>query len=469
MALSAIFGVLLAVTLAVESQLVDISPREAVRRVGDDLTVFCKVPYPIDSCRVTVGTTSYRLIPNNQEEEVTYSGQGLEAGECGAHIKHVREEWNGNISCTLPPQTGSIELSASMRLLVAKAPGVPQLVSPPQPTFREGDGFVAQCIVPDGRPAAKITWYFDEVQLMAGVHQPVVTSRPGSDLTTILQNVSRTLTPDDNGKKLVCRAEHEALDSPREVARQLVVNYPPKRLEAGPITIFGLKLGAEGRLNVTVRASPAPRAQWTLGELVLEPPRTTDGVSALEPVALGGGYYNMTLVLERVSKDDVARSIGLRVLNELGQEDFVVRLSTMDEPPGVELGVGGVVGIVVAALLLVVAAALLVFARATDRWCFAGNRGRDHKSSGESSDTESAAGARGRLAALTARVRAALPKKTEKHSEEVHDEASEEKKGVVYAELALGDQTGDRAPPPPATEYAEIVYNTQEQAKEGEK
>ncbi|OWR49106.1 fasciclin-3 [Danaus plexippus plexippus] len=143
-----------------ESQLVDISPREAVRRVGDDLTVFCKVPYPIDSCRVTVGTTSYRLIPNNQEEEVTYSGQGLEAGECGAHIKHVREEWNGNISCTLPPQTGSIELSASMRLLVAKAPGVPQLVSPPQPTFREGDGFVAQCIVPDGRPAAKITWYF---------------------------------------------------------------------------------------------------------------------------------------------------------------------------------------------------------------------------------------------------------------------------------------------------------------------
>ncbi|XP_061381451.1 fasciclin-3 isoform X3 [Danaus plexippus] len=371
MALSAIFGVLLAVTLAVESQLVDISPREAVRRVGDDLTVFCKVPYPIDSCRVTVGTTSYRLIPNNQEEEVTYSGQGLEAGECGAHIKHVREEWNGNISCTLPPQTGSIELSASMRLLVAKAPGVPQLVSPPQPTFREGDGFVAQCIVPDGRPAAKITWYFDEVQLMAGVHQPVVTSRPGSDLTTILQNVSRTLTPDDNGKKLVCRAEHEALDSPREVARQLVVNYPPKRLEAGPITIFGLKLGAEGRLNVTVRASPAPRAQWTLGELVLEPPRTTDGVSALEPVALGGGYYNMTLVLERVSKDDVARSIGLRVLNELGQEDFVVRLSTMDEPPGVELGVGGVVGIVVAALLLVVAAALLVFARATDRWCFA--------------------------------------------------------------------------------------------------
>ncbi|CAG9576877.1 unnamed protein product [Danaus chrysippus] len=84
-----------------------------------------------------------------------------------------------------------------------------------------------------------------------------------------------------------------------------------------------------------------------------------------------------------------------------------------------------------------------------------------------SSDTESAAGARGRLAALTARVRAALPKKNEKHNEQAAEEASEEKKGVVYAELALGEQAGDR-PPPPATEYAEIVY-TQEQEKEGEK
>ncbi|CAG9576879.1 unnamed protein product [Danaus chrysippus] len=355
----------------VHSQLVDISPREAVRRVGDELTVLCKVPYPIDSCRVTVGSTSYRLLPENQDEDVSYSGQGLRAGECGAHIRSVREEWNGNISCTLPPQTGSIELSAHMRLLVAKAPGAPQLVSAPQPTFREGDVFVAQCVVPDGRPAAKITWYFDEVQLLAGVHQPVVTSRPGSDLTSIAQNVSRTLSADDNGKKLVCRAEHEALDTPREVARQLVVNYPPKRLEAGPITIFGLKLGSEGRLNVTVRASPAPRAQWTLGEVVLDPPRTVEGVTAVEPAALGGGYYNMTLVMDTVSKDDVARTIGLRVTNELGQEDFIVRLSTMDEPPGVELGVGGIVGVVVGALLLVIVAALLVFARATDRWCFA--------------------------------------------------------------------------------------------------
>uniref|UniRef100_A0A2H1VEY8 SFRICE_037636 n=1 Tax=Spodoptera frugiperda TaxID=7108 RepID=A0A2H1VEY8_SPOFR len=56
---------------------VDITPREAVRRIGDQLSVLCKVPYPIDSCRMTVGTTSYRLIPENLQGDVVYTGQGL--------------------------------------------------------------------------------------------------------------------------------------------------------------------------------------------------------------------------------------------------------------------------------------------------------------------------------------------------------------------------------------------------------
>ncbi|CAH2236583.1 jg15342 [Pararge aegeria aegeria] len=450
-------------------QNLDITPREAVRRVGDDLTVLCKVPYPIDACRVTVGTTSYRLIPNNQDEEIVYAGQGLQHGECGAHIKHIKEEWNGNISCTLPPQTGQIEVTGTMRLLVARAPGAPQLLSAPQATFREGDGFMAQCIVPNGRPAAKITWYLDEVQLLAGIHQPIITSEPGSDLMTISQNVSRTLAPEDNGQKLVCRAEHEALDAPREAARQLVVHYPPKRLESGQITIFGLKLGAEGRLNVTVRANPAPTTEWTVGDLVLIPPRSTEdgSVAALEPLHLGGGFYNVTLVLARVAKEDVERTYYLRVTNDLGREEFALRLSTMDEPAGVELETGAIVGIVIAILILLIAIVLVVFAKATGRWFFAGSRGRDHtKSSGESSDTESAAGQRSRLSALSARVRAVLPRgrdrvqATEPIPELEDKTQAEEKKGVVYAELALGDQNAEK-PPPPSTEYAEIVYTDQ--------
>ncbi|XP_041970196.1 fasciclin-3 isoform X3 [Aricia agestis] len=484
----ALFGFFL--LAVVKGQVVDITPREAVRRVGDELIVQCKVPYPIDSCRMTVGPNSYRLLPTNQDEEVVYSGNGLQFGECGGLIKHVREEWNGNISCVVPPQSGSIELTATMQLTVARPPLQPLLITDThQSSFKEGDYFMAQCVVPSGRPAAKVTWYLDDEPLLEGIHQAVIRPEPGSDLKTISQNLSRTLSADDNGKRLICRAEHEALDGPKDVARQLVVEYPPKRMEAGQITIFGLKIGEEGRLNVTVRANPAPTASWTVGDLVVSPRPAADdaAVVALEPEHLGGGYYNVTLILQRVAKEDVDRTYYLRVSNELGQEEFAVRLSTMDEPAGVELGSGAIAGIVVAVLILLIAVSLIVFAKATDRWCFGGSRSRDHtKNSGEStpagdvliergiprpsrtSDTESAAGQRSRLAALGARMRAVLPRSKDKVQDtapETRDEEQgDEKKSVVYAELALSETV--EKPPPPATEYAEIVYTQQQPAAE---
>ncbi|KAL0809171.1 hypothetical protein ABMA28_011403 [Loxostege sticticalis] len=466
-AFPAFFGLLMAAV--VTGQMVDITPREAVRRVGDELKVMCKVPYVIDSCRMTVGTTSYRLRPDITGGDVIYTGNGFKSGECGALIKNIKEEWNGNITCVLPPQAGAIELAGVMRLVVARPPREPELRTPLDPSFKEDTEFMAQCVVPDGRPAARISWFLDEEQILRGTHQPIITSEPGSDLQTISQNVSRVLSADDNGKMLICRAEHEALDSVMEARRQLIVHYPPKRLEAGTITIFGLKLGEPGRLNVTVRANPPPHAEWRVGDVTLAPMQSNEGIAALEPVHLGGGYYNISLLLSRVQKEDVERKYYLRVSNELGQQEFTVLISTMDEPAGVELDTGAIVGIVIAVLVLLIAVFLVVFAKATDRWCFAaGGRGRDHaKSSGES-DTESAVGGkeRSRLAGLSARVRAVLPRAkdkvqaTEAAAETEEKPLSEEKKGVVYAELQLGEQNAEK-PPPPSTEYAEIVYTDQ--------
>ncbi|XP_063836675.1 fasciclin-3 isoform X2 [Ostrinia nubilalis] len=466
-AFPAFFGLLMAAV--VTGQMVDITPREAVRRVGDELKVLCKVPYVIDSCRMTVGTTSYRLRPDLTGGDVIYTGNGFKSGECGALIKNIKEEWNGNVTCVLPPQTGSIELAGAMRLVVARPPGEPQLRSPNEPSFAEDTNFMAQCVVPDGRPAARISWFLDKEQILHGTHQPIITSEPGSDLQTISQNISRMLTADDGGKTLTCVAEHEALDQPREARRQLIVHYMPKRLESGPITIFGLKLGAPGLLNVTVRANPPPHAEWRVGDVTLAPGMSNKGISALEPVHMGSGFYNISLFLPHISKEDVDRKYYLRASNELGAQEYTVMISTMDEPAGVELETGAIVGIVIAVLALLIAVFLVVFAKATDRWCFAGGRSRDNaKSSGESSDTESAVGGkeRSRLAGLSARVRAVLPRAkdkvqaTEAAAETEEKPLSEEKKGVVYAELQLGEQNADK-PPPPSTEYAEIVYTDQ--------
>lgn len=372
----AFFGLLMAAL--VTGQHVEISPREAVRKVGEQLQVICKVPYAIDSCRVSVGGQFYRLRPGDADDTVVYFGHGLEQGECGVHIKNIREEWNGNITCVLPPQTGSKEIQASMRLYVAKAPKQPYLDAPNVSAFKEGDVFMAMCVAEDGRPAAKISWLLDDEELLAGVYQPNITSLPGSDLQTIRQNISRTVSADDNNRILTCRVEHEALPSPYDIKRQLVVHYPPKRQESGPITIFGLKLNEPGRLNVSVRSNPPPRAEWATGELrLVAPHQTDDGLyAAPEPLHLGGGYYNITLIIARVTKEEVDRTYYLRVDNDLGREEIIVRISTMDEPAGVELETGAIVGIVIAVLVFLIALSLGVFAFVTDRWCFAG---RSHR------------------------------------------------------------------------------------------
>jgi hypothetical protein len=66
--------------------------------------------------------------------------------------------------------------------------------------------------------------YADEEQIVRGTHQPIVSSEPGSDLQTISQNLTLALAADHAGKMLICRAEHDALDVPRDVKRQLVVH-----------------------------------------------------------------------------------------------------------------------------------------------------------------------------------------------------------------------------------------------------
>lgn len=43
----------------------------------------------------------------------------FQSGECGALIKNILDDWTGNVTCVLPPQTGSIEIKGTMKLIVA--------------------------------------------------------------------------------------------------------------------------------------------------------------------------------------------------------------------------------------------------------------------------------------------------------------------------------------------------------------
>lgn len=54
----------------------------------------------------------------------------------------------------------------------------------------------------------------------------------------------------------------------------------------------------------------------------------------------GNGFYNITLILATIAKEDVDRTYYLIVSNDLGRDEFAVRISTMDEPAGKTMTLG---------------------------------------------------------------------------------------------------------------------------------
>ena len=78
--------------------------------------------------------------------------------------------------------------------------------------FSEGSTFQARCIVPDGRPAANITWLINNQPADKHVGELEVLASPnpnGLELSTTIQEIQWHLTPEDNGRKLVCRSHHQ--------------------------------------------------------------------------------------------------------------------------------------------------------------------------------------------------------------------------------------------------------------------
>lgn len=78
--------------------------------------------------------------------------------------------------------------------------------------FSEDSTFKARCIVPEGRPHANISWYIDNEP--ANKHMGSMDYIPsntgnGLELWTTIQEIDWHLSPEDNGRKLICRANHQ--------------------------------------------------------------------------------------------------------------------------------------------------------------------------------------------------------------------------------------------------------------------
>lgn len=101
---------------------VEIVPRGQVAvRVGESLRIMCRVGQPVQFCRVEIPSQrSMVLQPNqNANDGIEYYGEGLQTGQCGVYIHHVKEEYNGTFKCGIITNGNRQEINNSLDIIVA--------------------------------------------------------------------------------------------------------------------------------------------------------------------------------------------------------------------------------------------------------------------------------------------------------------------------------------------------------------
>lgn len=136
--------------------------------------------------------------------------------------------------------------------------------------------------------------------------------------------------------------------------------------------MFGVVQGLAARINVSISANPRPRTEWLVDGLVIQQGEQNGRYSAYEPVDVGNGVYNVTLVIDSLTLEDTTKEYALKASNQFGTQDYSVRISSSEAAAVSGLDIGSIVGIAVGVALLVLIVVLVVVARLTGKWCFAG-------------------------------------------------------------------------------------------------
>ncbi|XP_021709283.1 fasciclin-3 isoform X2 [Aedes aegypti] len=356
---------------------VDTDPKEIVVTENQrNVSLLCRVGRPIQFCTFTLPESSQQVVLNPTQpgkDGMSYFGAGFQAGACGVTIDRITTAHNGQHKCSLFDSDRSNE--GFINVVVAVAPEQPQ-IQLEKPTsasaFEVNSEMVVHCISRYGNPAASMYWFLDDEPIYEGVSQPEYHEENNQGYSVYV-TLRRHILASDSGKRLICRAKHVAYpDEMSETSLQIVVNYAPQALPE--TTVHGLTLGRTVDVTVAIQANPAPHVLWVVDGMSIEQGQEHDRYAARVPERLDNGAYNVTLTIAGLTLEDLSKRYQLQASNQVGVQDYTILLSSLDaevdESGGV--GVGGIIGIVLAALIVLVAIALIIMARATGRWCFRG-------------------------------------------------------------------------------------------------
>uniref|UniRef100_A0A2M4BQJ5 Putative cell adhesion molecule 4 n=2 Tax=Anopheles marajoara TaxID=58244 RepID=A0A2M4BQJ5_9DIPT len=309
-----------------------------------NVDLLCRADKPIERCLVRI--PGYAGGGGAQDADgydvsvglptgVSYFGGSLARGECGVRLASLRADRIGKFVCVLEIGGQRHEAAIEYGIQVEPQPSVLKISK--QTAFIDGgiranQLVKARCVSRRGLPAANLTWSLDNGPLDAALIQPLETSEElvdGQLLQTVQQEVHIYVTPQDNGKTLVCETQHSALGKKNQrIILPLNVKFAPEAIPH--IRIAELPESGSATVNITIQANPQPTTRWRVNGRVLNEGETVDMYQAFIPRQTGASEYavllkNSDCALERASL------FTLEASNALGTQTYVIRALKVDD------------------------------------------------------------------------------------------------------------------------------------------
>jgi hypothetical protein len=89
-------------------------------------------------------------------------------------------------------------------------------------------------------------------------------------------------------------------------------------------------------ITVVVEANPKPHIEWDIGsERIKENENDQTGRIEAETVKdMGNGRYDISLRIAAINKRDTEKVYVLRAYNDMGDQQYTIKISTSPEPEG---------------------------------------------------------------------------------------------------------------------------------------
>ncbi|XP_044523214.1 nectin-2 isoform X2 [Gracilinanus agilis] len=248
-------------------------------------------------------------------------GPGSEFFNATLLIRDLRGEDEANYTCefaTFPGGNG--KGTTLLRVLAEPKSHVEpyEVVSGPDPVT------MASCVSSGGRPPARISWSSP----LAGQSHETRTEGPVSDTFTVTSHFTMVPMAQANGKKAICKVEHETLREPALLSVTLGVKYRPKVSISSPDDDWYVGR-TEASLKCDAQSNPEPTAyNWSTVSGSLPSTAVSQGVKLTFPTvdwsvnttficqatnALGTGWANRTLHVKETpsAKESSAGSLSV--------------------------------------------------------------------------------------------------------------------------------------------------------------